>query len=116
MKVKEDYSYRNLQHDDFQQLIAESHQHPIVLVLVTEWLGAVDIIDMYIEDLALHFQHQIQFYRQDVEQNMNIYREIGIRQLPTTLFLKNGELVDYFSGMLNKTKIQQRLTNLIAPE
>lgn len=109
--------YRHLNDDTIEKLITDSFDRPIVLLLITEWLGAADVMDVYMEELAVQFGQQIRFYRQDVEKYTGIYQNLGIKQLPATIFLQNGEIVNYFSGMISKAMIIEKLqTLLVLPE
>lgn len=107
-------TYRSLWYNSYEQLAAKSHQTPIVLVLATDWLGAVDVLDHYMEELSEQYKGKISFFRQNVERTPSIYQQIGIRELPTTILLKDGKLEEHFSGMISKVQIENKLMNLLA--
>ena len=90
----------------------ESRELPVVLVLIADWLGASEMLDTYIEDLAPKYYPAIKFYRQDIQKNKQIVARLGIRNLPNTLIFKDGEIVDSFAGALSKRKIQAKLDQL----
>ena len=117
LSLKTKSLYRHLNDDTIEKLITDSFDRPIVLLLITEWLGAADVMDVYMEELAVQFGQQIRFYRQDVEKYTGIYQNLGIKQLPATIFLQNGEIVNYFSGMISKAMFIEKLqTLLVFPE
>ena len=39
--------------------------------------------------------------------------EFGIRNIPTILFIKNGEVVDKFVGATTKAKLQEKFESLL---
>ena len=49
----------------------------------------------------------------DVEENDEIAADFGVRNIPTILFFKNGELVDKFVGAANKATIEEKFKALL---
>jgi len=89
--------------------IEESADRPVVLVFLQDWLGAAHILNRYIEELAEEFDEQILCYFNREAENIDfLSTEFGIRNVPSTLFFKNGELVDSFSGIQSRSRIEAR--------
>ena len=49
----------------------------------------------------------------DVEENDDVAMEYGVRNIPTILFFKNGELVDRFVGAANKATLDAKFKALL---
>ena len=49
----------------------------------------------------------------DIEENEDIPMQYGVRNIPTILFFKNGQLVDKFVGAAAKGKFQEKFDKLI---
>ena len=49
----------------------------------------------------------------DVEENDDLAAEFGIRNIPTILFFKNGEVVDKIIGAQPKAKIEEKFKALL---
>ena len=49
----------------------------------------------------------------DVEENEDIAMEYGVRNVPTILFFKNGELVDKFVGAASKSVLDEKFKALL---
>ena len=49
----------------------------------------------------------------DVEDNDDIVAEFGIRNIPTLLFFKGGQVVDKTVGALSKAKIEEKFKDLL---
>ena len=49
----------------------------------------------------------------DVEENDDIAMEFGVRNIPTILFFKGGELVDKFVGAASKATLQEKFNSLL---
>ena len=49
----------------------------------------------------------------DVDKNQEISMKYGIRNIPTIIFLKNGEMVDKSVGAVPKNVLSEKLDNLL---
>ena len=49
----------------------------------------------------------------DVEENEDLAAEFGIRNIPTILFFKNGEVVDKLIGAQPKAKLDEKFKALL---
>jgi len=81
----------------------------------TEWNGACQILAPVYDDLANAYKGTAKFFTVDAEKNKTAAHEYGVNEIPTILFFKNGEVVDYVSGLTPKniiiSKIENALTN-----
>ena len=66
-----------------------------------------------VEELANEYEGKIVVGKCDVEENDDIAMEFGIRNIPTILFIKNGEVVDKFVGATTKAKLQEKFESLL---
>lgn len=66
-----------------------------------------------IEELAKEYDGRIVVGKCDVEENDDIAMEFGIRNIPTILFFKNGQVVDKMVGAASKAKIQEKFEALL---
>ena len=49
----------------------------------------------------------------DVEENDDLAGEFGIRNIPTILFFKNGEVVDKIVGAVSEAKLDEKFQILL---
>ena len=66
-----------------------------------------------IEELAKQYDGKIVVGKCDVEDNEEIAAEFGIRNIPTILFFKNGEVVDKLVGAQSKAKFEEKFEALL---
>ena len=66
-----------------------------------------------IEELANEYDGKVVIGKCDVEDNEDLTGEFGIRNIPTILFFKNGEVVDKVIGAQPKAKIEEKIKALI---
>ena len=77
------------------------------------WCGPCRMIGPIIAELAKEYDGRIVVGKCDVEENDDIAMEFGIRNIPTILFFKNGEVVDKMVGAAAKAKIQEKFEALL---
>ena len=66
-----------------------------------------------IEELAAKYDGKIVVGKCDVEDNEDLAAEFGIRNIPTILFFKNGEVVDKLIGAQSKGKFEEKFEALV---
>lgn len=86
---------------------------PLVVDFWATWCGPCRAIAPYIEELAKEYDGKIVVGKCDVEENDDIVSEFGIRNIPTILFFKNGEVVDRLVGGQSKSAIQKKFDTLL---
>lgn len=102
-------AYQDLNDVNINTIFAQSHQLPIVILFVVVWSGASHIMDTYIEDLAEKYQKNFHFYRQNVEKFETLSQQLKLQKLPSICIIKKGRVVESYSGILSKMKIEKKL-------
>jgi len=86
---------------------------PLVVDFWATWCGPCRAIAPIVEELANEYDGKLVVGKCDVEENDDIAMEYGIRNIPTILFFKNGEVVDKFVGVATKSKLQEKFDALL---
>lgn len=97
--------------ENFESL--KSGDKPLVVDFWATWCGPCRMIAPIIAELAEQYDGKIVVGKCDVEENDDIAMEFGIRNIPTILFFKNGEVVDKMVGAAAKAKIQEKFEALL---
>ncbi len=97
--------------ENFESL--KNGELPLVVDFWATWCGPCRAIAPSVAELAQEYDGKIVVGKCDVEENDDIAMEFGIRNIPTLLFIKNGEVVDRLVGGQSKSAIQKKFDALL---
>jgi thioredoxin 1 len=86
---------------------------PLVVDFWATWCGPCRMVGPIIEELAKEYDGKIVVGKCDVEENEELASEFGIRNIPTILFFKNGDVVDKIVGAQPKAKMIEKFNTLL---
>lgn len=100
---------------NFQQEVLDSDK--VVMVdFWAQWCGPCLAIAPVIEELYKDFDGKAVIGKVDVDNNPRIAQDYGIRNIPTILFFKNGEVVDKQVGAVPKNVLAGKINALAEAE
>lgn len=86
---------------------------PLVIDFWAEWCGPCRMIGPLVEELAAEYAGRVQVGKCDVGENDEIAMKYGVRNIPTILFIKNGEVVDRQVGSCQKAVLAEKIEKLL---
>ena len=86
---------------------------PMILDFWATWCGPCQMIGPMIEELAEEFNGKIIIGKVNVDENSDLPSQYGIRNIPTILFFKGGEMVNKLVGAQSKAKLQEEAQKLL---
>jgi len=86
---------------------------PLVIDFWAEWCGPCRMVGPIVEELADEYADKVIIGKVDVDNNDEITSKYGIRNIPTILFIKNGEVVDKQVGAAQKSVLAEKVENLL---
>ena len=86
---------------------------PLVVDFWATWCGPCRMVAPIISELAEEYSGKIVVGKCDGEENDELAAEFGIRNIPTILFFKNGEMVDKVIGAQPKAKLEEKFKQML---
>ncbi len=97
--------------ENFESL--KNGQQPLVVDFWATWCGPCRMIAPIVAELAKEYDGRVVVGKCDVEENEDLAMEFGIRNIPTILFFKGGEVVDKLVGAVSKAKLEEKFQALL---
>lgn len=86
---------------------------PLVLDFWATWCGPCKRLAPAIEALAEAYGEQAIIGKCDVEEDEELSLRFGVRNIPTVLFIKDGEVKDKVVGLVPKQTLEDKLKALL---
>lgn len=96
---------------NFDELLNEGK--PMVVDFWASWCGPCKKIGPYIEELAEKYEGQATIGKVDVDENNQLAIRFGVRNIPTVLFIKNGQVSDKQIGAAPKAVYEAKLQSIL---
>lgn len=86
---------------------------PLVVDFWATWCGPCRMLAPIVAELAEKYDSRIVVGKCDVEEQDELAAEFGIRNIPTLLFFKDGQVVDRIVGAVSKATIEEKFNALL---
>jgi len=98
--------------DKFEEVVLKSDK-PVIVDFWAEWCGPCRMVGPVVKELSEDYGDKIVVTKMDVDSNPNTAVKFGIRNIPTILFFKGGEIVDKQVGAVPKTILASKLDAIL---
>ena len=95
----------------FDQALRDSNV-PVLVDFWATWCAPCRMIAPVLEEIAEEQAEAVRIVKVDVDNNPGLSNRFGIRNIPTLLFFKGGELKDQVVGLTSKADLIPRLNAL----
>lgn len=85
---------------------------PIMVDFWAEWCGPCRMIGPSVDEISREFEGKAIVGKVNVDNNPDTAAQYGIRNIPTILFFKDGEIVDKVVGVVPKEQLVEKLQSL----
>ena len=97
---------------NFDELVLKSDK-PVIVDFWAEWCGPCRMVGPIVEEVGVDYEGKAVVTKADVDSNPGITAKYGIRNIPTILFFKNGEVADKQVGAVPKSTLVAKLDALL---
>ena len=97
---------------NFEELVMNSDK-PVVVDFWAEWCGPCRMVGPIIEEMHKEYDGKAVIGKVNVDLNPGVASQFGIRNIPTILFIKNGEIVDKQVGAAPKNLFTSKLDAML---
>ena len=97
---------------NFDELVMNSDK-PVLLDFWAEWCGPCRLIGPIVEEISVAQGEKALVGKINVDENPQAAMKFGIRNIPTVLYIKNGEIADKQVGATSRDVLEGKLTALM---
>ena len=97
---------------NFEELVMNADK-PVMIDFWAVWCGPCRMVAPIVEELATEYEGKAVVGKVDVDSNPNVAMKYGIRNIPTVIYVKGGEVVDKQVGAAPKQAFVAKLDALL---
>jgi thioredoxin 1 len=96
--------------ENFQDKINQTEKS--IVYIKASWCGPCKQLSPTIDEVSSELGTSVTICKMDADENMDFVKSLNVRNIPTLLFYKNGEVVERSVGVKSKSEILKLVESL----
>ncbi len=101
----------NINMENFETEIL-SYNGAVMVDFWADWCGPCKSLAPTIDEIALELGNDMKVCKINVDENQSLAQQFRVMSIPTVVFFKNGEAVNRFVGVREKSEYLDTMKNL----
>ena len=97
---------------NFEEIVLKSDK-PVMVDFWATWCGPCRMVGPIVDEISNDYDGKAVVVKIDVDANQEFAAKYGVRNIPTVLIFKNGEVVDKQVGVAPKATYTEKLEALV---
>ena len=96
--------------ENFQDKVNQTEK--AIVYIKASWCGPCKQLSPTIDEVSSELGTSVTIGKMDADENMDFIKSLNVRNIPTLLFYKNGEVVERSVGVKSKSEILKLIESL----
>jgi putative thioredoxin len=96
-------------------VVDASFQQPVLVDLWATWCGPCKTLGPLLEKVVAEYNGAVRLAKIDCDKEQALAASFGVRSIPTVVLIREGQLVDAFTGALPESGIREFLARHVQP-
>ena len=97
---------------NFEEVVMKS-ELPVLIDFWAEWCGPCRMVGPVVDEIHTEYEGKAIVGKVNVDENPGISAKFGIRNIPTIVFVKGGEVTDNSVGAVPKAQLTSKLDAIL---
>ena len=97
---------------NFEEVVLNS-KIPVLVDFWAEWCGPCRMVGPVVDELYKEYEGRAIVGKVNVDENPSISAKFGVRNIPTILFIKEGQVADKSVGAVPKAQLASKLDAIL---